>query len=71
MSVEGTIHKEIGGFRFTEIKLCPTVIVYGEENRERAQRLLEKAEKICLVTRSLSAATKLEAKILAEKAVHA
>jgi organic hydroperoxide reductase OsmC/OhrA len=65
----GMIEKESGGFRFTKISLKPVAIIFAEHERERAQRLLEKAQKLCLVARSLSCAIQLEPKILAETPV--
>jgi peroxiredoxin-like protein len=69
VAVDGMIEKESGGFRFTKIRVKPVAIVFAEQERERTQRLLEKAEKACLVTRSLSCAVELDPKILAEKPV--
>ena len=53
--VEGVITKEQGGFRFTEIVIRPAITLEREQDRERAQRLAEKAEQACLISRSLSA----------------
>ncbi len=69
VSVEGTIEKDGGGFRFTHLALRPVLIIRAEEERERALRLLEKSEKICLVARSLSSEFHLEPKILVEEPV--
>jgi len=69
VAIDGVIEKESGGFRFTQITLHPALIIFAEEERERALRLLEKAEKVCLVSRSLSSTITLEAKILVEKPV--
>jgi organic hydroperoxide reductase OsmC/OhrA len=44
---------EDGIWRFTEIKLRPVVTVLKEEDRDRVIRVLEKAEKSCLIARSL------------------
>ena len=65
----GIIEKDSGGFRFTKINLKPIAIIFEEQERERAQRLLEKTEKVCLVTRSLSCSVELDPKILVEKPV--
>lgn len=54
VSVEGTIEKGEGGYRFTRITLRPVLTVQSEADRERGIRLLEKAEKACLVSRSLN-----------------
>jgi peroxiredoxin-like protein len=69
VAAEGMIEKESGGFRFTKITLRPALILYHEGARELGQRLLEKAERICLVSRSLSSTVTLEPKILVEKPV--
>ena len=61
--VEGTIEKLEGGFKFTRIVLRPSVTIAREEDRERTGRLLEKAERICLVSRSLNCAIVLEPRI--------
>lgn len=49
----GLLDNVDGIWRFTEIKLQPVVTVLKEEDRDRVMRLLEKAEKSCLVARSL------------------
>lgn len=67
--VEGTIEKQEGGFRFTTITLRPLVSIVKEQDRERVTRLLEKAEKVCLVSRSILATMHLEPKIVVEAPV--
>jgi peroxiredoxin-like protein len=71
LTVEGTIEKQEGGFRFTRILLRPVVTIEKEDERERMGRLLEKAERVCLVSRSLSATMLLEPKIVVQQQVHA
>ena len=51
---KGTLSKEEGGFRFTEVILTPRLTLHDEASRERALRLLEKSERACLVARSLN-----------------
>jgi peroxiredoxin-like protein len=70
LTVEGTIEKQEGGFRFTRVLLRPVVTIAREEERERMGRMLEKAERACLVTRSLACTTLLEAKILVQEVAH-
>jgi peroxiredoxin-like protein len=53
LDAEGLLGSADGIWRFTEIKLWPVVTVLKEEDRDRAIRLLEKAEKSCLIARSL------------------
>jgi organic hydroperoxide reductase OsmC/OhrA len=69
VAVDGVIEKESGSLRFTRINVKAVAIIFEEQDREKAQRLLEKAEKICLVARSLSCAIELEPKIFVEKPV--
>jgi len=71
LAVEGTIEKQEGGFRFTRIVLRPVVTIEKEEERERMSRLLDKAERVCLVSRSLACATTLESKLVVQERVHA
>ena len=61
--VEGTIEKQEGGFRFTKITLRPTIRIENENDRERAERLIGKAERACLVSRSLACATDISFQI--------
>lgn len=69
IAVEGVLEKEAGGFRFTKMILRPVAIVFAEQERERTQRLLEKSERLCLVTRSLSSTIEFEPKVLVENPV--
>jgi len=43
------------GLRFTEIEICPTVELEKVEDRERAERIMSRAAKGCLVANSMSA----------------
>ena len=60
---EGVVQKQEGGLRFAEIVLRPVITLASEEDRERAQRLVEKAERICLVSRSLSCKVSVRAEL--------
>ena len=53
LAAEGVLAKQDSGWRFTEIRLRPVVALRNEEDHDRAVRLLEKAEKSCLIARSL------------------
>jgi peroxiredoxin-like protein len=66
LQAEGKVEKVEGGLRFTRIVLKPELTIHAERDRERAGRLLEKAERACLVSRSLACTIVLEAKIVAE-----
>ena len=69
--VNGTMEKSDGGLRFMSITLRPAIVVLREEDRSRAQRVLEKAERACPISRSLSCRVELEAKIELEELVAA
>ena len=64
VSVEGQVEKTEGGFRFTRVTIRPLLAINGESDRERGLRLLEKAEKACLVSRSLQSQIILEPQIV-------
>ena len=53
VDAEGVLGNEDGIWRFTEVKLRPVVTILKEEDRGQAIRLLEKAERSCLIARSL------------------
>ena len=66
VNTEGTIEKLEGGFRFTKIILHLGLTITREEDRERAAKLLEKAERICIVSRSLACSVTTDPKITLE-----
>ena len=59
----GTVNRVDGVTRFSEIVLRPTLTVAAGSDRERALRILEKSEKTCLVSASLSTPVRLEPQI--------
>lgn len=67
LEAEGTIEKDEGGWRFARINLRPRLKIVWEKDRERANRLLDKAEKTCLVTRSLTSRIVLQPEVLVEE----
>jgi len=64
VSVQGTVEKGEGGYRFTRVTIRPILTIKDEADRERGIRLLEKAEKACLVSRSLNSEIVLEPQVL-------
>jgi peroxiredoxin-like protein len=69
--VEGVLEREEKGYRFTEIQLRPQVTILKESDRVRTLLLVEKAEKACLVSRSLNSKIALSPKVVVETAVAA
>lgn len=59
----GTVDRQDGVTRFTEIVLRPRLTVAAGTDRERALRVLEKSEKGCLVAASLSTPVRMEPEI--------
>jgi peroxiredoxin-like protein len=60
-SAEGTLEKSDGTTRFTAFAINAELAVPQGTREEKAYRLLEKAEAICLVTNSLTGTTHLNA----------
>ena len=60
----GTVDRQDGVTRFTEIILRPRLTVAAGTDRERALQIVEKSEKACLVSASLSAPIRLEVEIV-------
>lgn len=49
----GKLEKVDGKFMISEIELKPVVVIKEEKNRDRANRIIEKAEKACLISNSM------------------
>lgn len=75
LGAECLLDREDGIWRFTGIKLQPVISILEEEDRDRVIRLLEKAEKSCLIARSLQCkitllpAVKVEAEVFVRASV--
>jgi organic hydroperoxide reductase OsmC/OhrA len=66
VTAEGTVDREDGRTRFSEIVLRPRLQVPAATERERALRAIEKAERACLVSASLATPIRLEPEIAKE-----
>ncbi len=64
-NVEAVLEKGEGGYSFTQVIVQPTLEIRDDSDRDRAIRLLEKAERPCLVSRSLKSEIKLQPKVFA------
>ena len=62
--VEGTLERRDGQTLFTQFTVRAKLHLPEGANKERAHRILEKAEETCLITNSLSSETHLEAAIV-------
>lgn len=70
VQVNGSLEKGEGGFSFTKAVVRPVLTIGDRADRERAMRLLEKAERACLISRSLKTAIELQPEIV-EKEISA
>ena len=63
MAAAGTVNRSDGVTRFTEIVLRPRLVVAPGTDRARALHVLEKSEKHCLISASLSTPIRVEPEI--------
>ncbi len=61
--VDGTLERSEGRTRFTRVRIEARLKLPAAADPERGRRLLEKAEKACLITNSLSAEVELDAAV--------
>jgi peroxiredoxin-like protein len=61
VSVDGKLGKVDGKLGFAGVVLRPTLLIVANEDYERGNRLLEKAEHGCLIARSLTCPVTMEA----------
>lgn len=64
---KGKLDKIDGKFAMSEVILEPVLTITKEEDRSKALRILEKAEKACLITNSIRAEVSLKPVIEVEK----
>ncbi len=60
---KGILDKVDGKFIMAEVLLFPEVIIADEKQRERAERILVKSEKACLISNSITSKVSMEPKI--------
>ena len=51
---KGKLSKVDGKFAMSEVTLEPVLTIRNEEDREKAEKILQKAEKACLITNSVT-----------------
>lgn len=64
LGASGTVDRQDGVTRFSEIVLRPKLTVPQGTDRQRVLHVLEKSEKACLVSASLGTPIRLEAEIV-------
>jgi len=63
-TAQGRLERSEGALRFTEFTLRPKLAIPVGANREKAMRVLEKAEHGCLVSASLRSTIRLEPEVI-------
>ena len=63
---KGILDKVDGRFMMTEVLLFPEVVIEDENQRSRAERILEKSEKACLISNSITSKVTMNSKIIIE-----
>jgi peroxiredoxin-like protein len=63
VEVQGIVHKADSGYRFSEIIIRPNLTISSEAGLERALLLLQKADALCLVARTLSIHQTFESRV--------
>jgi peroxiredoxin-like protein len=58
------VRGEDGLYSIESVTLRPTIVISEDSKPDRAERLIEKAERACLISRSISSDVELEAKVL-------
>ena len=64
---EGILGKTEGKFAMTEIILRPVVTIANEGDREKAEKIMVKAEKACLISNSIITKVHLETNVVISK----
>ncbi len=64
VEVEAILEKEPGGYSITKVVIQPLLHIAEPSEKERALRLLEKAERACLISRSVKSQIELEPEVL-------
>lgn len=65
----GVLDNESGKYAMTKITLKPTLVLSDASQKEKGLRILEKAEKACLITRSIKTEVQLEPEVLLAESV--
>ena len=63
---KGVLDKVDGRFIMVEVQLFPEVVISNEAQKERALRILEKSEKACLISNSITSKVTMEPKIVVQ-----
>lgn len=65
VEVQGCVNKSESGYMFSDIVIRPTVKTSSHEDHMHAERLMEKAKRLCLVSRALAVTQTFEPRVQA------
>ncbi|OBX24931.1 peroxiredoxin-like protein [Gelidibacter algens] len=60
---KGILEKVDGKFVISEVLLFPEVVITDESQRERVERVIEKSEKACLISNSITSKITMDIKV--------
>ena len=63
---KGVLEKVDGKFVMSEVLLFPEVVITDASKRDRAERIVEKAEKACLISNSITSKITIDIKIIVQ-----
>ena len=63
-SAEGLLEKTAEGFRITKILLRPRLVITDAAAADRAKRILERSEQLCLISKSMKTEIVLEPEVV-------
>ena len=64
---KGVLEQLEGKLMMTEVILEPTVVIKTEEDREKAERVLQKSEKACLISNSIKSKVTMITEIIIDE----
>lgn len=64
---EGVLDKKEGKFAMTEILLKPVLTIPNENDREKAEKVMIKAERACLISNSITTEVHMETQVLVKE----
>lgn len=64
---KGILEKIEGKFVMSEVLLFPEVVITDESKRDRTERVVEKAEKACLISNSVNSKITMKITIIIQK----
>lgn len=64
---KGIMDRVDGKYAMTEVHLFPEVVIIDATQKERMERVIEKSEKACLISNSITSKIVMESKVIVKK----